>query len=143
MPVFEYCPETGQITRDGERVGTVGVNGYIVLRYEGRVVCAHRLAWFLTYGVWPVRVDHRNRVRSDNRLSNLRLATATENAQNKALTGPLPGAHYHSHSGRFKSAICVDGKQVHLGYFELPEAASEAYITAKRTYHAAWSEGNA
>lgn len=140
---MKYDPQTGVITRDGKPVGTRNTAGYTVMRFNGKVVYAHRLAWFLTHGVWPGTLDHINGDRSDNRLANLREVSSRENAQNQRVratrSGRLPGAHFHKPSGRFKSAIRVDGQQQHLGYFNTEEEASAAYLAAKRQQHPAWS----
>lgn len=131
-----YRPRKGVFERDGATVGCLNKRGYVVLRYEGRLVYAHRLAFFMKTGRWPHMIDHRNGVRHDNRWSNLREVDAHQNCINKAVARTLPGAHFHKPSGRYKSAIVVRGKSVHLGYFCSAEAASRAYISAKRKHHA-------
>lgn len=133
---MQYDPETGVFTKNGKPHGTVNVHGYVVFRHEGKVVYAHRMAWFLTYGRWPRMIDHINGDRADNRLVNLREATSEMNAQNK--TGKRAGAHFHKPSGLWKSAIMVRGRAVHLGYYPDAEHASEAYLLAKDMLH----EGN-
>jgi len=85
---FVYNPETGEITgRKGKPIGQKGRDGYLrcYLRYEGRTLKlrSHRVAWALAYGEdpYPLEIDHANRVRTDNRLVNLRRVTAWENQQ--------------------------------------------------------------
>lgn len=83
------------------------------------------------------QVDHVNLDGLDNTLSNLRLATPTENAQNvachrdnlsglKGVTRSLPGL--------WRARIRVDGRPVHLGYFRDPLLAHAAYAEAARRH---------
>lgn len=141
---IDYNADDGVFTFNGKRVGTINRHGYVVLRADGKVQYAHRIAWFKVHGKWPNIIDHVNGDRKDNSIRNLRDVCATANGQNIRLKrtpkhGLPPGAHFHAPSGGFKSAIQVNGCQIHLGYFRTPEAASAAYIAAKRKYHPQWS----
>ena len=88
-----YDPETGVITwrisprygiADGSIAGSVIKRGYITVTFLGFNVTAHRLAWLLHHGVWPARViDHINRVKTDNRICNLRDVSQAENLKNR------------------------------------------------------------
>lgn len=130
---ISYDPVTGAFTKDGHPHGTVNAAGYVVMRYEGKVVYGHRLAWFLTHGEWPSLLDHVNGDRADNRMTNLRLATRSLNARNRVTK--VRGAHFHKPSGCWKSAIQVDGRSVHLGYYPNADHATEAYLLAKELFH--------
>jgi hypothetical protein len=45
------------------------------------------------------------------------------------------GAHFHKAAGKWLASITVKGKQIHLGYFDTPEAAHKAYAAAAPKYH--------
>lgn len=80
-----YCPTTGGFRwwKTGRYAGGAK-DGYVIIRVFGRNFPAHRLAWLLHTGEWPTGVvDHINRNRADNRASNLRDVTPTENARNR------------------------------------------------------------
>src|SRR5215472_12744419 len=89
--ILEYDPETGlfrykQLTnprRRGWFSGTRAVNGYMVITIEYKQYLAHRLAWLCIYGELPKgELDHINNNRSDNRISNLRMATRGQQSAN-------------------------------------------------------------
>lgn len=63
--------------KDGYKDGSLKINGEI-FRFR-----SHILAWFLYYGEWPKEeIDHKNRKRADNRISNLRDVSRTINNSN-------------------------------------------------------------
>jgi hypothetical protein len=95
---------------------------------------AHRIAWLMGAGEWPpdgVDIDHINLNRADNRWSNLRLASRSQNMGNSP-------AHRDSQSGvkgltwladrqKWQVRICVQGKRKTLGYFASKEQAALVY----------------
>jgi hypothetical protein len=137
----EYNQLTGKLYEGLKEIGTVARTGYVVVRANGMLHLGHRLAWFHKTGAWPAgSVDHIDGNRANNKWANLRVVTAEGNARNRVLTKTrtlknLPGAHFHKPTGRFKSAIMVSGKQIHLGYFPNAASASAAYVSAKATMH--------
>lgn len=121
--------------------GYVHRNGYIVIRCLGQRSYAHRLAWLFHYGSHPSsEVDHINGVRTDNRISNLRLLPAGLNVQNmrrpskRSTTGFL-GVSLVKKNGTYRASICSAGKSRNLGYYKTPELAYDAYVKAKRELH--------
>lgn len=71
------------------QIGTLNMQGYVVatLHWNGdrKQIKLHRLIWIAKNGLIPEGfvLDHINRIRSDNRLVNLRLADAQLNAENR------------------------------------------------------------
>ncbi len=144
--LFHYDPLTGIFTaltsrRGGCRIGSVvgspHVAGYLTVMVEGKNYLLHRLAWFYTYGVWPLNdTDHRDGVRSNNRLKNLREATRVENCQNTLWNPGKSGYLGASKVGhRWRVQIKSGNKKHHIGYFDTPELANEAYLAAKAELH--------
>ncbi len=109
-------------------------NGYIIYNIDNKNYRAHRLAWFIYYGIWPqAHIDHINGVRDDNRICNLREVTVRKNQQNLRCHREgkvLLGAHWDKSKKKWTSNIRINGKSVHLGTFKTSQAAHEAYFKA-------------
>jgi len=148
---ISYDPQTGEFRwlrkKSGCRSSLISGHknkrlGYVQIGVNRKVYYAHRLAWLLTFGDWPTgAIDHINGDRSDNRISNLRLADARLNAENLRRptainTSGYLGVTHCRDTGRWVAQIGVGGKHLHLGRFDTPESASVVYLAAKRKYHA-------
>ena len=144
--LFDYDPETGWFTnrfsrgraRDGDRAGSPTGHGYrrIIIDYEKYY--EHHLAWLYVYGEWPEELDHKDRVRSHNWISNLRPATRTQNnANSERMTGSsgLKGAYLDYRVSRWYSKIQIGGKVKWLGHFDTAEEAHEAFMVAAENLH--------
>lgn len=150
--LFNYDPDTGVFTRLTRRgrfpAGSVaghlrGKDGYLTIMIDGREYPAHRLAWLYTHGRWPtVDIDHKDGIRHNNRLLNLREATGSINAQNRHKASSLSSTGLlgvYMNRGAPRARITIHGgRRIDLGRFETPELAHAAYIEAKRKFH----EGN-
>lgn len=119
---------------------TINTSGYLCGRVLNKTLMAHRVIWAIHNGSFPdFEIDHINGDKMDNKLSNLRLATLTQNQHNTGLratnsTG-YKGVSFRKNQGRFTSSISVNSKSVHLGSFDTAELASEAYQIAAKRYH--------
>jgi hypothetical protein len=68
--------------KSGDLAGTKRTDGYIRVKFQKRFYFAHRLIYFIETGEQPDYIDHINGDRSNNRISNLRAATNSENMCN-------------------------------------------------------------
>lgn len=140
---FSYDHETGIITRiSSTNRGSVGPvttrtkhDGYLRVCVGRKEYVAHRLAWFLHFGVWPDReIDHINQQRDDNRLANMRLATRSQNMANRRGNGAsLKGVTLHK-SGRYQAQIKVHGRNLYLGLYETELDAHAAYCLSAQEH---------
>ena len=78
-------------------------------------------------------IDHKNGVRTDNRLENLQIVTQRENIQNyhKSRKGQI-GADWHEQTKKWRSRIYINKSNVHLGLFEEEKDALKAYEIANQ-----------
>lgn len=85
------------------------------------------------------KVDHVNRDGLNNRRSNLRLATHTENMRNSRIqknnTSGFKGVSRYGDTGRWRACIWADGVKTSLGCFDTPEEAHAAYCEAAKRLH--------
>ncbi len=134
---FRYDPETGVVVnRRTGGTGSFNRDGYRQIGLGRKTFSAHRIAWLLMTGAWPAdQIDHVNRVRSDNRWTNLRTATASQNQANALWrTKVAKGVKAHHSSGRYGVRIHRDGVRKFLGYYDTVEEASAAYLRASQAH---------
>jgi len=115
-------------------------DGYICGSLNGKSMMAHRVAWAIHHGFWPIEmIDHINRVRSDNKICNLRMASRRENMRNKsALEGSSSkfiGVSFHPQCKKWRARIRVSEKNMSLGLFHDEVCAAIAYDSAARKYY--------
>ncbi len=92
---------------------------------------AHRLIWFFEFEEWPNKnIDHIDGNSSNNKIENLRLASQSLNMKNSCLRSDnesgCPGVSKIKSSGRWKSRLMHDGKEIHLGNFKRKREAVAA-----------------
>jgi hypothetical protein len=154
---LSYNPETGVFTwlkwrgahaKAGSEAGATDSKGHRQIRFKMRLYLAHRLAWVMTHGRWPDReIDHINRNRSDNRLSNLRECSHRENSANRSMyknnkSGVL-GVCYYPKYQKWVAYIRADGRHKSLGYFDSLEDAEKARKDAEATFYGKFAPSNA
>lgn len=146
--VLRYDPSTGVfIWKKGTARGRVGAQagvlfgaGYRYISVDGQKYLAHRLAWFWSYGKWPDQwLDHINGATDDNRIANLREASAAQNAQNARHKAGVSGYRGVRAKGRrFEAVIHVNNFRKSLGWFDSAEEAHKAYVKAAQEHHGAF-----
>jgi hypothetical protein len=96
-----------------EAFTAVSLIGYKAGCIDGRVYMAARIIWKLVHGYDPVEIDHINRVKTDNRLANLREASRADNCRNRGLlrnnTSGVSGVYLEKSSGLW--VVEVNGKR--------------------------------
>jgi len=141
--LLNYDPNTGiftwKIKGRKKIVGCINFKtGYLVIRIDNKLYQAHRLVFLYMTGDIPEYVDHIDCNKLNNKWSNLRKATKSQNEMNKPKkitnkTG-FKGVVFvkaRSHlKTPWKAQITCNRKQIALGYFETAELAANAYNKA-------------
>jgi hypothetical protein len=146
--LLAYDPHTGlfrwRVTRTKARAGAIAgyvkSDGYVSLCVEGRAYFAHRLAWLHVHGQWPAAcIDHINRDRGDNRISNLREATISQNGCNRLGAADsksgVKGVWFDASRNRWTACIQLRGRTKQIGRFKTKEDAAAAYERAATELH--------
>lgn len=116
-----YAVRTGINARGNK--SNIGMHRVILERKLGRPISS------------GMSCDHINNNKLDNRRDNLREATRSQNQQNKP--APKSESGYRGVAGggyQWMASINVNGKIVHLGTFQTPELAYQAYCEASKKY---------
>ncbi len=106
-----------------------------------RTLLLHVLIWDQTGAPRPPQIDHENTDGLDCRRSNLRAATGSQNQWNRR--------KYRNNTSGFKGVersrargckewvvrLRVNGKRIHVGYFDSLEEAVRAHAAAATKYH--------
>lgn len=96
----------------------------------------HRLLMGSPQGL---EIDHRDGNGLNNRRSNLRVATSSQNKQNQGIradnTSGFKGVTWVKRDRKWQARIEVGGKRRFLGLFKTPEAAHAAYVAANAELH--------
>lgn len=151
---LDYNPQTGVFIwkippkyhpeLKGAPAGTKTPKGYIKIRINGKKYFAHRLAWLFHFGHFPQKqLDHKNGVRHDNRIANLRLASNPQNQANRRRkTGkPLMKGVRILPSGKFNARVSFEKKLISLGTFDTEQLAGAAYLKAARKFYGQFARG--
>lgn len=115
---WEYLEElgVGRITK--------APSGYANARISGKTVLIHKMLM-----VEAIIVDHINRNRLDNRMSNLRYVTTSQNSMNSGLRknnkSGVRGVCWNEHAGKWCVQIGINGCYSYFGLFSNIEDAKE------------------
>lgn len=144
--LLRYEPDTGRliwrvdrghVVVGGQEAGSIHRTGYRNVFVLGNNYRVHRVIWMLVTGEWPAGViDHIDGDKLNNRWANLRAVPQLLNCQNRRRghgRSGLLGVYFRR--GKFEVHIRANGRQHWLGAYGTAEAASAAYLAAKRALH--------
>jgi len=135
---FAYDEESGFITTPTRVIASkITANGYIMLTVRNEFkkafyLLGHQFAWYCKYKEVVPLIDHKNRIKTDNFISNLRSITKSQNAMN--MSGQK-GISLCKRTKKWQSYIMVNYKKKHLGSFNTESEARNCYLQNKEKYH--------
>jgi hypothetical protein len=145
---MEYRPECGGLFRiydcdnwrSGDKVYERDDKGYRYVRCSimgsSFDIKIHRIGFYFMTGYLPDQVDHKNRIKHDNRWRNLRDSNSRQNSINKSTWNALlvKGVD-KTKSGKFRARIRIDGQNLTIGLFDRLSDAADAYDSAAYSVH--------
>lgn len=145
--VFSYDEKTGDLfwrvnksscVRVGRKAGSVNARGHVNVHLDGIMCAAHQLVYLMFHGHVPKEIDHINRVKTDNRIENLRECTSTGNKGNIGLLSNnksgFRGVSFNNRSQMWHAQIKIKGKQTYLGRYDDPKEAALVYNEAAKKH---------
>ena len=134
--ILNYDPETGIFNRLGttRKTGWINDKGYLIIEINGKNYRTNRLAWLWVHGYLPeFRIDHEDRDKLNNKISNLRPCTNSQNMANIGITNAnssgYRGVVWFKRDQCWRAQIMHNYKQIHIGYFKDIKEAAKAYNT--------------
>lgn len=140
---ISYDPISGEFyrlkmdKRSKGKTGTITNHGYKKISINNKQWYAHRLAWIIYYGKDTKEfIDHIDRNKLNNRISNLRTANKSQNARNVMLRKDnkygITGINWHIKARKWMASIALEGKLFYLGLYETLIDAVIARKTAEK-----------
>ena len=114
-------------------LGGKTATGHARFKFKGTVQYAYRYSYEMTNGQIPkgAFIDHLCHNPSCVKPSHLRAATHQQNMANrkgahKNSRSGIRGVNWHKHRKMWRGEVTVNGRSIHVGYFESIEEAAEA-----------------
>lgn len=140
--ILSWKAKPNRNMRVGSVIGRPNSWGHVSFGFMGRTWMAHRVAWFIHHGSWPVhQIDHIDGDKQNNRISNLRDVPQNLNMQNRNTpkkdnqSGYLGVVRIRGITKPWRAKIKVDNKWHSLGCYATPEEAHAAYMARKMELH--------
>ena len=110
-------------------------DGYNAITCNKKRYFRHRIMGYCFLGLDiddpKQQIDHIDRIKLNNHISNLRIVTNQQNQFNRGAKGYC----WNKQKNKWHSSIALNGKTKFLGYFNDEDDAHNAYIEAKKIYH--------
>ena len=109
--------------------------GYYIIKINNKHIRCHRIIGMVYLGLDINNpkdlIDHKNRIRTDNRVENLQIVDNQKNCFNTN----AKGCYFQTRTKKWQSSIIVNGTSIYLGCYHTEEEAHQSYLNAKLIYH--------
>jgi hypothetical protein len=139
--VYVWRDEWGGNTLKNPHWFKLKINGYgryEFIRVNYKTYQLSRVVYYVNNPEWDIYdtssnnfIDHIDRNKLNNHITNLRVVTQQQNSQNT----DAKGYYYHKRKNKYKASIMIDGKFKHIGYYDTEQEARENYLKYKKKYH--------
>lgn len=133
----------GGSRKPGDLAGTKHPNGYKSVRINNVMVKQHRVIFMMFFNRLPQVIDHIDGDPSNNKIENLREASASENVWNakKGATNKsgVKGVCWHKRKNKWIASCAIYKRIRHVGYFDDVTKAAEAVIAFRQQMHGAFA----
>lgn len=123
--------------------GSIEREGYVVVRLNKSNYKAHRIIMAMQGEDQSLEVDHIDGDRSNNKLTNLRTCSISENGFNRRYQSNnrsgTKGVYWLESENRWRVVIGYHGSKIYIGQFSDLEEAREAAASARDMYHGEFS----
>jgi HNH endonuclease len=120
-------------SKKGTVAGSKDSKGYFQIKLNQKVYRLHRIVWLWHGKELPEQIDHIDRNPLNNRIENLREATALTNQWNTKKSDN--GVSWHQPSKKWRARIKINKKEVYLGvYADYNEAKQVRDEAARRRW---------
>jgi len=153
--LFEYNPETGILYRimvNGElkKIGTPkGVDEHLITQFKDKIYPVTHIIWLWVYGRFPhsgMIVEHEDLNKQNNKLSNLREATQSQNMANTKVTkrskSGVKGVFWDKDRNKWAVYLTKDYKTHFIGRFDNIEDAKRQHAHASRIFFGEFARVN-
>tara|TARA_R110000787_G_C13226427_1_gene426755 strand:- start:45 stop:563 length:519 start_codon:yes stop_codon:yes gene_type:complete len=116
----------------GKEAGGQNNMGYLTISIKNKRYLAHRVAFMYCHGYLTSKLDHINGIKNDNRISNLRSVSSSENGRNMKRasnnTSSRTGVYFDKVNNKWVAIAWCENKQHFAGRFALKSDAVSARV---------------
>lgn len=136
--------KTGDSVKIGDKAGWHKHSGYMCVSVLAKSIYIHRVIFLMFHGYLPKYIDHIDGNPSNNKIENLREATQSQNMANSSRTNKkkLKGTTFCKKQKKWISAIMINYKRIHIGYFKTELEAHNAYTKKADEYFKEFARHN-